>query len=73
MILTSGRHYNNVGEKPTVILDTTYINRHARDTSKTETKGTISLGTAQFCHIGSINRTGWMVSVSTTIILPYYY
>ena len=37
MIVTLGQQYNNVGEKPTVILYT-YINRHAEPTSITKQK-----------------------------------
>ena len=33
MVVTSGRQYYNIGEKPTVILYT-YINRHARTPEK---------------------------------------
>ena len=57
-----------VGEKPTVDLLYTYINRHAGTPSKTETKDTMSLGTAQFCYIGSgIGRVSKLF-----IILLYY-
>ena len=36
----------------------TYINRHVGTPGKTETKHTMSVGTAQFCYIGS--RIGWV-------------
>ena len=51
-----------VGEKPTVILHTYNINRHAGSPlipNKTRTKGTISLDYNSICNIGS--RIGWVL------------
>ena len=41
-----------------VVMYTHYINRHAGTQSKTNTKNTMSLDSAQFCYIGS--RIGWV-------------
>ena len=54
MVVAPGQKYN-VGERPTVILYA-YINRHA-GTPKAKTK---SLGTAQFCYVGS--SVGWVLA-----------
>ena len=48
-LVTLGQEYH-VEEKPTVMLYT-YKNRHAGTSSKTETKDTMSLSTAQICYI----------------------
>jgi hypothetical protein len=41
----------HVGESPTVVLYTTYINRHVGTPSKTKTKNTMSLDIAQFGYL----------------------
>ena len=56
LIVTLGQQYN-VGEKPTVILYTYYINRHAGTPDKTRIKDTMSLDYISICNIGS--RIGW--------------
>ena len=56
MVVKYGQQYN-AEERPAVILHT-HINHRAETPSKTETKYTISLDTAQFCSIGS--RIGWV-------------
>ena len=53
------QQYNNVGEKPTVVIILyAYINRHA-GTPKAETNDTMSLVTGQFCYYYIGSRIGW--------------
>ena len=59
MIVTLGQQYN-VGEKPTVILYTSYIYRDPRTSNKTKTKNTTSLDYSSICYITrSINTIEW--------------
>ena len=65
LIVTLGQQYH-VGEKHTVILLYTYINRHAGTQNKTtKTKDTMSLYYSSVCNIES-----WVVWVSMNEI--YY-
>ena len=52
MVVTLVQQYNNVGEKPTVILYTNYINRHAGTPNKTKI-GYTTLDYSSICCIGS--------------------
>ena len=53
MIVTLGQQYN-VGETPTVILYTYYINRHPATLNRPKTKKeTLSLDYSSICYIGS--------------------
>ena len=68
MVVTlSVQQYNNVGEKPTVVIILyAYINRHA-GTPKAETNDTMSLVTGQFCYyIGS--RIGWVSELQKKLL-----
>ena len=51
VVVTLGQKYN-VGEKPTLIILYTYINRRAETPSKTKTKDTMSLDRAQLFTLG---------------------
>ena len=63
MVVTLGQQ-NNTGEKPTVILLSTFINRYAGTLliNKTRMKGMISLDYNSICKIES--RIGWVDMIS---------
>ena len=59
MVVTLGQQYN-VGEKPTVILNTSFPlrNRYPETPNKTRTEDTMSLDYNSNCNIES--RIGWV-------------